>query len=73
VSTRFVDMSAYDREKAFRAIRECREQVRQGNAAMWINAAYAQRRGATLSQIAEATGVGVDTVRDRLRAVNGRA
>ena len=67
-----VDMTVYDREKAFGAIRECREQVRQGTAAMWLNAAYAAARGATLAQLSDATGHSADIVRRELRRVSGR-
>jgi uncharacterized protein (DUF169 family) len=68
-----VDMSVYDREKSFRAIRDCREQVRQGTQAMWLNAAYAAARGATLAQLSDATGFSADIVRRELRRVRGRA
>ena len=67
-----VDMTVYDREKAFGAIRECREQVRQGTAAMWLNVAYAAARGATLAQLSDATGYSADIVRRELRRVSGR-
>ena len=67
-----VDMTVYDREKAFGAIRECREQIRQGTAAMWLNAAYAAARGATLAQLSEATGHSADIVRRELRRVSGK-
>ena len=66
-----VDMTVYDREKAFQAIRDCREQVRQGTSAMWLNAAYAAARGATLAQLAHETGFSADIVRRELRRVSG--
>ena len=68
-----VDLTPYEREKAFSSIRECREQVRQGTVAMWLNVAYAAARGATLAQLSEATGVSADIVRRELRRVRGRA
>ena len=68
-----VDLTPYEREKAFSSIRECREQVRQGTVAMWLNVAYAAARGATLAQLSEATGVSADIVRRELRRVSGRA
>jgi hypothetical protein len=68
-----VDLTPYEREKALTSIRQCREQVRQGTVAMWLNAAYAANRGATLPQLSEATGVSVDIVRRELRRVSGRA
>jgi len=68
-----VDMTVYDREKAFTAIRGCREQIRQGTTAMWLNAAYAAARGATLAQLSDATGFSADVVRRELRRVSGRA
>jgi AcrR family transcriptional regulator len=67
-----VDLTPYEREKAFTAIRECREQIRQGTTALWLNAAYAGARGATLAQIAEATGFSADVVKRELRRVRGR-
>jgi hypothetical protein len=65
------DMTTYDREKAFQAMRECREQIRQGTAAMWLNAAYAFRRGASVYELADLAGVSVDVMRKQLRRVNG--
>jgi hypothetical protein len=68
-----VDLTPYEREKAFTAIRQCREQIRQGTTALWLNAAYAGARGATLAQLADVTGFSVDIVRRELRRVSGRA
>jgi hypothetical protein len=66
-------MTPYEREKAFTAIRQCREQIRQGTVALWLNAAYAAARGATLAQLSDATGHSADIVRRELRRVSGRA
>jgi hypothetical protein len=68
-----VDLTPYEREKAFTAIRQCREQIRQGTTALWLNAAYAGARGATLAQLSDATGFSADIVRRELRRVSGRA
>jgi hypothetical protein len=67
-----VDLTPYEREKAFTSIRECREQIRQGTVAMWLNAAYAAARGATLAQLSEATGYSGEIVKRELRKVRGR-
>jgi hypothetical protein len=68
-----IDLTPYEREKAFTSIRQCREQVRQGTVAMWLNVAYAAARGATLAQLAHETGCSADVVKRELRRVSGRA
>ena len=68
-----VERTRSDLSKAMAAILQCREQVRQGDAALWLNAAYARRLGASVAQIATAAGVSTDTARERLRKVEGRS
>jgi DNA-directed RNA polymerase specialized sigma24 family protein len=60
-------------ERALHSIRDCRERQAEHEAAMWLNAAYAYRRGASIGELATAAGVSSDTVRVRLRAVDGDA
>jgi predicted ArsR family transcriptional regulator len=67
-----VDQTRTSLAKALAAILECREQVRTGETALWLNAAYARRLGASVAQIATAAGVSTDTARERLRKLEGR-
>jgi hypothetical protein len=68
-----VERSVIDRDKARQAIRDCREQARQGEAALWLNAEWARRLGVPLSEIAALAGVSPETARARLRQVSGGA
>jgi hypothetical protein len=68
-----VDETTSKRAYALGSVLECREQIRQATAAMWLNAEYARRLGVSLPQIATAAGVTVETLRGKLRAVSGRA
>jgi hypothetical protein len=68
-----VERSRQDLARAIAAILECREQVRTGETALWLNAAYARRLGASVAQIATAAGVSTDTARKELRRVEGHA
>jgi hypothetical protein len=69
----FRERGLAEQEKARQAIRDCREQALQGEAAMWLNAEWARRLGVPLSEIAALAGVSVDTARARLRKVSGGA
>src|SRR5262245_20982195 len=57
---------------ALDAVRDCREQMRQGETAMWLNASYAHRHGASVAAIAATVGLSADTVRKELKRVDPR-
>ena len=57
---------------ALDAVRDCREQMRQGETAMWLNASYAYRHGASREDIATVTGMHIDTVSRKLKQVDPR-
>jgi hypothetical protein len=59
-------------ERALHSIRDCRERQAEHEAAMWLNAAYAYRRGASIGELAAAAGVGVHYARAKIGAVERR-
>lgn len=58
---------------ALSRIRDCREQIRQGELALWLNASYAIRHGVPVVRVASETGYGVETTRKRIKAIDPRA
>jgi hypothetical protein len=65
-----------DREARARALVYVREAVldqEQAERALWSAVAFARRCGVTWPQLAAVVGLGVETVRRRVREVEGRA
>jgi len=65
-------MDRAERERALLFVREAMLDREQAEASLWLQVAFARRCGVTWPQLTAVVGLGVETLRRKLREVEGR-